>query len=173
MTLTVPAAENVWTYKRRTLTDHEFDITYPLNNLGGYIISDTDWHSESEGVPTLDPLKMYNVAKPSGSTIKRETLLIVISAMNRSATLQRINVEVYPRKVPGSWGAALFSRSPYLSLINVDAARVSDVIIADATGLVKTGGDGDYEFRIRIKQSAAAQVEYFYAGVYVITYEME
>ena len=106
-----------------------------------------------------------------GSAVKKEVSLVaLITAMNNSATLQKIDVQVEAKPAGGSWHA-LFSQDDCIGLPAVEGATANLPAISDITNHVPTYGL--VEYRCSINQSAASSVIYTIQYVLVYKYSIK
>ena len=146
------------------LDQAEFEQTYAIDNQ-----TPQNWNDTAEH--TMYTLSVITVGIPSGATLTRETLLMVmdIMALEAPGGVNKIDVEIEARKAAGSW-TVFWTENDVLSLPDVDGARDSLVMIADVTGLFSTAGT--YEFRAKVQASLAKDTQYLYTGIYLIRYKM-
>lgn len=113
--------------------------------------------------------RTITVSVPTGATIQRAMLLAVITAMNDSATAQKIDVTVQGRKGSGSW-SSYFSETDCMGFGATDGATTSIVPVQNVTALVDAATS--YGFRLTVNQSAANSVRYTTQYLLVVTYRM-
>jgi len=111
------------------------------------------------------------VTIPSGATLRRCPLAVIIDAVNQAATLEDIDIAVYFRKQGDAWGAAIYSENNVLTLPAVDRAPNSILVLADVYSIVNAGGAGVYEMKATITLSDAHNVQFVYQGL--LAFEVE
>ena len=143
----------------------DFEQNYPIDNITPENFNDTDAH-------VLATSAVATVAIPSGASVSREILMVVIDVMNLEApgAVQKIDIEIDAQKSGGSW-ATKWSEDDVISLPDVNGARDTLICIADVTGLLD--GAATYNFRVTVQTSLAKSVQYLYSGIYHIRYKMD
>ena len=113
--------------------------------------------------------RTITVAFPTGATRRRVLLLALLTAMNNTATAQKIDVTVQGRKGAGAW-SNFFSQDDCIGFGGVDGATTSLVAVQDVSALVDEAAT--YGFRLSVNQSVAQSVRYTTQFVLVVTYRM-
>jgi len=109
------------------------------------------------------------VALPTGATRRRVLLLAVITAMNNTATPQKVDITVQGRKGAGAF-SNFFSQDDIIGFGAVDGATTGIITLQDVSALVDEAAV--YGFRLSVNQSAANSVRYTTQYLLVITYRM-
>jgi len=144
----------------------DFEAAYTFAHQTPQTFNDVNPHDLS----TLDTIAL---ALPAGSVLRDAILLVVIETQNQAATLNRIDVDVFTRKQGAAWpGVADFTEDDVISLPAVDAARDTFIAECDIAGRILAGGNGVYELKATIQQSAAATVKYLYWALLTLRYTM-
>lgn len=101
---------------------------------------------------------------PSYAVIGNTSLVASVTALNNSATLQKIGIQVQGRPDGGTW-SSYFSQANCIGLPASDGSTMSYVAVSSLSiGLAK------YGFRLRINQSSANSVLYTIQFALVYTY---
>lgn len=106
------------------------------------------------------------VTLPPGVTIQRVTLLAIVNAMNDTANLQKIDIEVQGRLAAGAF-TTFFSQDDVIGLPASDGVTTSLILQQDVTALVTAAGT--FGFRLNIQQSSANAVRYTTSFYLIIT----
>ena len=153
------------------------------DNVGGGAVECEGKNLEVEvGVPTAEILNNISamgeqlttemtvaLLLPAGAVIKKASLIALITAMNNTANMQKIDIEVQARK-SGDIFHTYFSEDDCMGLPNVDGATTSIVPVNDVKALVTA--TGSYGFRVSVNQSAANSVRYTTQYVLLIAYTL-
>ena len=110
------------------------------------------------------------IVLPASAVKKEVSLVALITAMNNSATLQKIDVQVEAKPAGGSW-APHFTQDDVIGLPAVEGATANLPAISDITSYVPTYGS--VEYRCSINQSAASSVIYTIQYVLVYKYSIK
>lgn len=117
---------------------------------------------------TYTTLCTVNISLPPGAIKKEVSLIALITAMNNSATLQKIDVRVEERKDYLFYGwHRHFSENNCIALPALEGATASLMAISKITPYVDTSGS--LYLRCAIKQSTAESV--IYTTQYVLIYK--
>jgi hypothetical protein len=121
----------------------------------------------------LTELEVTGVAIPSGATVTKELLYMILEVMATEdpGAVNKIDFEVYAKKSGGAYGTAKWSEDDVLSLPDLNGARDALPIVADVTGLLDSEVT-TYNFKGTIQASLAKSVQYMYSGIYLIRYKM-
>lgn len=163
LTLTVPAAKNVWTYEKRTLTDHEFEVEWATDPAVDNVASDS---------PTALTAGTVTPNFPSGATKVRAILLPIIKVCSLAANVHHIGFKIqYEKGVIGTWTDLKdFTANPPLALGPVDGAVDSWSHPIDVTEIVEDGAE--IQFRFVVDSDNAGSVNYTTSFVLVLVYRM-
>lgn len=145
----------------------ELEATYFIPHQTPQSFNDTDAHD----LTTLET-PSGQVALPSGATLLDAPFLLVLEAMNKAATLNRVDIDVYARKSGEAWGDPFWTEDDVLSLPAVDGTRDTITCECDIASVVAEAAGEVFEFKVTIKQSAAAEVQYRYFGLLILRYKM-
>jgi len=110
------------------------------------------------------------VQLPEGATIVKASCIGLMTAMNHTANLQKVDLSIYARKAGEAW-APYWSAMDALGLPNVDGATASVTPVADVSALV-TDPAGTYEFQFQVVQSAAYAVRYTTQFILLVAYKV-
>jgi len=119
--------------------------------------------------PTDTTELTITVSPPSGASIVRAMLAAFVTAMNNTATAQKIDVDVKGRVSGGAW-STFFSQDDCMGFPAADGATTGLVAMQDVSALVT--GAGTYGFKLTIQQSSANSVRYTTQYLLVVTYRM-
>lgn len=114
--------------------------------------------------PTTELSRVITI--PDGTTIQRVTLLAVVNAMNDTANLQKVDIEVQGRLAGGTF-TTFFSQDDVIGLPASDGVTTSLILQQDVTALVTAAGT--FGFRLNIEQSAAFAVRYTTSFYLIVT----
>lgn len=114
--------------------------------------------------------RTITVALPSGATIRRVSLLALVTVMNNTATAHKIDVTVQGRKGAGGWNN-YFDEDDCVGFGAVDGATTILTAVQDVTALVDAAAS--YGFRLTVNQSGGANsVHYTTQYILLVTYRM-
>ena len=142
------------------LDDAEFLIKFP---------SDAVAENISVAAPTATTERTIVVTLPSGASRVRVLVGCFITAANRTANAQDIDVQLQGRKGAGAWNN-LLTLTDHMTLPAVDRAMTGDALLADCTSLVDEAAT--YGFRCTITLSAANAVRFKTQYLLIVTYRM-
>jgi hypothetical protein len=109
------------------------------------------------------------VGLPTGATIRRVSLIALITAMNNTANAQKIDITVQGRKGAGSW-SDFFSQDDVIGFPAEDGATTDLVAVQDISALVDEAMS--YGFRVSVNQSVAESVRYTTQYILAVIYRM-
>ena len=107
---------------------------------------------------------------PAAAVKKEVSLIALITAMNNSATMQKIDVQVEEKPAGGSWHSH-FSENDCIGLSSVEGATANLLAVSKVTTYMATYGD--VEFRCSINQSSANSVLYTIQYVLIYKYSIK
>jgi len=118
--------------------------------------------------PTNTTERQITVALPPGSSLVRAALYALITAMNNTATAQKIGFQVQARPAGGSW-SPFFNQANVIGFGAVDGATAAPPPLGQDVSSVVTG-PGTFGFRVAITLSAAQSVRFTTQYVLIVTY---
>jgi len=177
-TPTADIAAAVWTYVTRGLSDYSGvwavatrDLTKKVGSENSFVFP----HATPQVFNDVNPHDLTTLSStvtiPSGATLRRCPLAVVVDVINQAATAEDIDVDVFFRKQGDAWGAAIYSENDVLSLPASDRAPNSILVLADVYTIVNAGGVGVYEMKVTIQMSDAHNVQFMYQGL--LAFEVE
>ena len=114
--------------------------------------------------------KTVPLSLPAGAVLKKASLMTIITAMNNTASAQKMDITVQARKGAGAFGD-YFSQDDIIGFGAVDGSTTSLNAISDITALIDDLG-ATYGFRCSINQSSANSVRYTIQHVLIICYAL-
>lgn len=163
-------AAMVWAYVTRLLTSLETSPLIDMEHEIEFPSADDLKDISATGDQYTDELTI-TVALPTGASIRRVLLVALITAMNNTASAQKIKITVQGRKGAGSWNNYFDAEgADCIGFGAVDGVTTSLVAVQDVSALVDEAAS--YGFRVKVNQSAAQSVHYTSQFVLVLTYRM-
>ena len=115
-------------------------------------------------------IRSVSIYLPANAVKKEVSLIALITAMNNSATMQKIDVQVEEKAAGGSWHYH-FSENDCIGLPPVEGATANLLAVSKATTYIPTYGN--VEFRCSINQSSANSVLYTIQYILVYKYSIK
>jgi len=109
---------------------------------------------------------------PTGATRQRALLVATLHAANKSAAIHKIGLTLQIQKNGGGYGDVVdLTANPPISLVNVDGAVASFIIVCDVTTTVDTSAV-QYDFRWQADSDDAGAINYTSNFMLVMIYSM-
>jgi len=112
------------------------------------------------------------VALPNGVTVTRATLVNIITAMNNSANIQKLDIQVTARHEDVAAETTVFNELDCLGLPAADGSTASLIVLAHVgpEGLNIVNAAGTYVLKTKVRQSTVASVKYTNQYALIVAY---